>query len=132
AGVRATVGTEVMPPTRLSDAAFTETAIKNSGAEGALVLFEKGKGASSTYIPPTVIGPGYASSTGTITGYGGLYSYSGMTTYTPPAVMPGYTITKPNSEYRAAIYDFRLGRQSWIAEIGSRGNAFATYTDLAE
>jgi hypothetical protein len=25
-----------------------------------------------------------------------------------------------------------LGRQIWIAEIGSRGNAFATYTDLAD
>jgi hypothetical protein len=132
AGVRATVGTEVMPPTRLNDAAFTAAAIKNSGAEGALVLFEKGKGATSTYVPPTTIGPGYASTTGTISGYGGLYSYSGMTTYSPPAVMPGYTITKPNAAYGAAIYDFRLGRQIWIAEIGSRGNAFATYTDLAD
>jgi hypothetical protein len=131
-GVRATIGTKVMPPTRLNDDAFTEAAIKNSGAQGALVLFEKGKGATSTYVPPTVIGPGYATTTGTIHGYGDLYSYSGTTIYTPPPMMPGYTVRKPIAEYWAAIYDFRLGRQIWIAEIESSGNAFANYADLAD
>lgn len=144
AGVQATVGVDVMPPTRLDDREYISTSIASSGADGLLIIYEVNRDVNHAWIPPTVISPGYSVQTGSIRGYGSVYSlgnngyfsgsatYSGVTTHHAPTVAGGYYVDKPKASYGAAVYDFRLGgRQVWKAEVESRGNAFADFDTLA-
>jgi hypothetical protein len=124
-------GMQVMPPTRVNTPESISAAAAESGADGMVVMWITDAETTQSYVPPTVISGGSAHTTGTISGYGSLYSMNATTTYSPPVVVGGFTVKKPRANYSAAFYDLATGQQVWIAEISSRGNAFASFSDLA-
>ena len=133
AGLQATLGTDVMPPTRLNDQAYINQQIAASGADGILQLYQTDRSSRTAYVPPTVLNGGQSYTTGRIYGYGSMYSLDATTTYTAPTIIGGYTVEKPIAGYGAAVYDLRLnGRQVWKAEVDSSGGAFDSYSALAE
>lgn len=64
---------------------------------------------------------------GKATTYGGGYSATSTTT-------PGETLTfdKPFANYRADMFDAKTAKQTWFAQMESRGNAFAGQADLIQ
>jgi hypothetical protein len=132
-GLRVMSGMQIFPPTRDWDGATMNAAISESGADSILIMWVTDIGSTQTYVPPQVISGGSSSTMGTATNMGGgNYSLSYSTLYTPPTVVGGYTLQKPTAQYGAALYDVSTGRKIWIGEISSRGNAFASYADLAK
>lgn len=125
-------GMQVMPPTRANTPESISRAVAESGADGVVVMWITGSEMTESYVPPTVISGGSAHTTGTVSGYGSLYSLNATTTYTPPTVVGGFNVKKPRASYSAAFYDLDTGRQVWIAELSSRGSAFASFSDLAD
>lgn len=124
-------GMQLMPPTRANTPESISQAAAESGADGMVVMWVTDAETTQNYVPPTVISGGSSYTTGTVTGYGSLYSMNATTTYSPPVVVGGFTVEKPRANYSAAFYDLTTGQQVWIAEISSRGNAFASFSDLA-
>jgi hypothetical protein len=132
-GLKALVGMQIFPPTRDWDAAGMNAAISDSGADSILIMWVTDMGTRESYVPPQVLSPGRSSTTGLATHTGrGNYHISYSTLFTPPTVVGGYTIEKPTAQYGAALYDVASGQKVWIGEISSRGNAFASYADLAK
>jgi hypothetical protein len=124
-------GMQVMPPTRANTPESMSSAAVESGADGVVVMWITDAETTETYVPPTVISGGSSYTTGTVSGFGSLYSLNATTTYTPSTVVGGYSVRKPRANYSAAFYDLTTGQQVWIAEVSSRGNAFASFSDLA-
>lgn len=130
-GIRAIAGMKIMPPTRVNDKRSIAIALRNSGASGLLLLWATSKETREQYIPPTVISGGSSYTTGTVSQLGGIYTFNALTQYTPPVIIGGFTVEKPTATYKAALYDIKSGRKVWIADIRSRGNAYASYMTLA-
>ena len=132
-GVRATVGIEVIPPFEKMDNAEINSRIASTGADSILILYETGRDIKEQYVPPQVVGNFHSSTTGTMRGFGNMYTYQSNTITTPPSVIGGYSVEKPRATYGGAIYDLREnGRQIWQAEISTRGSALASFADLAD
>lgn len=129
--VQAIPGMSVLPPTRELSSEAISAAISSSGADAVMMMWAIDYSLNEVYVPPTVISPGSSVTTGTITGYGNSYTLNTTTTYNPPSIFGGFTVSKPTAQYGAALYDVETGKRVWVAEISSRGNAFADYTDLA-
>lgn len=124
-------GMQVMPPTRVNDPESLSRAVGESGADGMVVMWVTDTEMTQSYVPPTVISGGLSQTTGTVSRFGSMYSLDATTTYTPPVVVGGFTVRKPRANYSAAFYDLTTGQQVWIAEVSSRGSAFASFSDLA-
>jgi hypothetical protein len=132
-GVKATPGTDITPPTGGLGPREVDQRIADSGADSILLIYELDRSTIETYVPPQVLAGGTSSTTGSIRGYNGMYSINTYTNYSAPTVVGGYTTQKPTAKYGASLFDLRQGgRRVWIAEIDTRGSAFATYSDLAE
>lgn len=133
-GVLALRGTEVLPPTRQYTDKEVVNAIVRTGVETVLVLGAGAKDVSETYVPPSYH-PG--TTYGTANTYGSTYgnTYSGTTTFnvyqTPGYTTGGYTLSKPRANYSAILLEVKSGNAVWKADAFSRGNAFASFDDLA-
>ncbi len=131
-GVLATKGTDIIPPTGNLTSKEIDQRIANSGADSILLLFETDRGSTETYVPPQILTSGVSSTIGSVQGFGGMYSINTTTTYSPPTITGGYSVTKPNASYGASLFDLKEGgRRVWIAEIDTAGSAFSSYEDLA-
>lgn len=126
-GIRGVRGLDVAPPTRTMNDAEIVDAILASGADGVLIIGATAKGETSSYVPPQYH-PGSVYGTATTTG-----NFTTFNIYQSPGYTTGgYTITKPNAQYAAVLYDADTGAQLWQAGIQSRGTAFDDYESVAE
>ena len=114
--VRALRGVDVVPPTRQVPIEEWGPYVEKSNVETVLIITAGGKDTSQTYVPPTST-------------YG-MAQTVGNTTYLNMYQTPGYTISKPHAAYSAALIDQQNLQVVWMADATSRGNAFATFSDL--
>lgn len=119
-------GLEVFPPTRnYSDKDIYEIA-KSKGADTLLIVSADGHDISETYIPPTYH-PGTSRSY--IYGYG---NFATVNTYTTPGyISGGYSVSKPRMNVSVHLKNTKNKETIWTAGGFSRGNAFASFSDLA-
>ncbi len=130
-GVCALRALEIAPPTRaLSREQEWEQQWAGavvSGVQTVLVLTIGEKSEKQVYIPPTYT-PGQTY--GTVNTFGNT-SYLNLY-QTPGYTIGGYTVSKPQVSFAAALYDLKTGNTIWTADSLSRGGAVVTYKQLAE
>ena len=114
-------------PTRQYSEEETWIILRTDGVDTVLVISLTGQGTKESYVPPTYV-PGKTSGSVSVIGNTAFFNSSTTPSYT----VGGYKIAKPFASYTAQLYDLDTGQMIWAATAQSKGNAFASYRNLAE
>ncbi|MBF0305017.1 MAG: hypothetical protein HQL41_05155 [Alphaproteobacteria bacterium] len=126
AGGGALKASDLLPPTRNFTEAEVAQILKESGADGVVILSLVQQGSESTYVPQTQL-PG--SSTSYVSVFGNQATV--QTYHRPGQTVGGFVVAKPVGAYKATVFEAGTGKTIWMADGSASGNAWANHDLLA-
>jgi hypothetical protein len=111
----------VFPPTRTYSKEESAAMLRNSGADGALIVTLTDAYTQQVYVPRS------STTTGTATLSGDMVNYRETTQHNG-----GYYVSLPRVQYELRLVDVATGQTTWLAASWTRGNAFAQFDALIQ
>jgi hypothetical protein len=113
-------GVQLLPPTREYTPEEINSIIRENNIDGILIIGLTDFWTSQQHIPET------ASTSGRVSIIGNSINYSQRTTS-----YGGFDISKPRLSFESRFYDATTGEVVWMSTSTTKGNAFASFSDLA-
>ena len=124
AGIDASAGSEFFPPTRNYNPSARKHILRQTNAEGVVVVTPTEKHTVQRYIPPSYnAGLSYP-----ITRADGRVGY----VHQPGFYDPGFVLTEPRASYDVALYSLPNYTKVWTAEFRVAGTNGMSFTTVGE
>ncbi|MBI3610446.1 MAG: hypothetical protein HY204_07075 [Nitrospirae bacterium] len=120
-GVHGISSITILPPTKDYSKEEIAAAIRDTQADGVLLV------TLTDYYTQQYYVPGSSTTTGTATISGDIINYSGRTQN-----YGGFYISKPRVHYALKLFDASTWKVAWLATSVTGGNAFAKFDTLIQ